>query len=76
MKEGNIYKNEQGRFQFERDNHCYWTCGDKMTIYEAETDTWLNGRVEHGRKDYYWTNDEIDIPLRNGLRVRVAEDWR
>lgn len=72
MRQGKIYKNIGGRYQLENDSY-YWTCGDAMIIYDATEGKWMDGRVEHGDLDYYWTNDEYEIPLYNGLEVRVKD---
>ena len=72
MKQGRIYKNEWGRFQLENDS-CYWTCGDRMQIYDDEERVWVEGRVEHGESSYYWTNDEYDIALFNGMEGRSMQ---
>lgn len=72
MRQGKIYKNASGRYQLENDTY-YWTCGDTMTIYDEDEEEWVDGRVEHGNFDYYWTNNDYDIPLYNGLEVRILE---
>ncbi|MGL5381795.1 DUF5348 domain-containing protein [Clostridium sp.] len=72
MRQGKIYKNEQGRYQLENDSY-YWTCGDSMLVYDEDEEQWLNGRVEYGDRDYYWTNDDYDVPLYNGLEVRLED---
>ena len=72
MRQGKVYKNEQGRFQLENDSW-YWTSGDVMQIYDEELKQWLDGRVEHNGDDYYWTDDECFIHLYNGMMVRVED---
>lgn len=72
MRQGKIYKNPHGRYQLENDSY-YWTSGDAMTIYDTDLEQWLDGRVEHGDIDYYWTNDKETICLHNGTEVRIAD---
>lgn len=62
MHQGNIYRNEQGRFAL--DDGYYWTCGDAMELfYDNE---WLKGRIEYST-DYYFTDDDCIIYLANGM---------
>lgn len=42
-----------------------------MQIYDELQGEWIEGRVEHGARDYYWTNDDFDMELYKGLMVRV-----
>lgn len=72
MRQGRIYKNDQGRYQLENDSW-YWTCGDAMQVYDEELGQWIDGRVEHGDFDYYWTNDKDTVCLCNGMMVRVED---
>lgn len=70
MKEGKLYKNSSGRYQLKGDS-LYFTCGDTMQTYNEDEGKWIRGRVEHGDFDYYWTNDDYDIPLQEGMLVRA-----
>lgn len=72
MREGKIYKNTSERYQLENDTY-YWTSGDSMTVYDTDINQWLDGRVEYGDMDYYWTNDVDTMALYNGLEVRIED---
>lgn len=72
MRQGRLYKNTSGRYQLENDTY-YWTSGDAMQVYDNDLGEWLQGRVEYGDIDYYWTNDKDTKCLFNGMIVRIDD---
>lgn len=49
MKEGTIFKNQEGRFAI--DNYTYFTCGSVLEI--KINGTWIKTRIEADNGEYY-----------------------
>ena len=62
------YKNNRGRYELE--NGTELTCGHCIKYLETELGVWVEGRVEHNGKDYYFFNPNgKHLPLYDGVEV-------
>ena len=71
MKEGMLFRNEQGYFAL--DDQTYWAGGEDITIFEEDEQEWLEGKVEEDEfGEYYFTDGFLVVYLYEGLPVRAS----
>ncbi len=51
-----FYKNKNYRYESE-DRNVELTCGFPVKYYYEELGVWIEGRIEHNGKDYYFYNN-------------------
>lgn len=70
MKEGMLFRNEQGYFALDKET--YWAGGEDITIFEEDDQEWLDGKVEEDEfGEYYFTDGFLVVYLYEGLPVRT-----
>ena len=76
MKIGYLKLRLDGRYEMVNENNnyiTYFTCGDKLELWDCDKEKWLIGVVEHKYNvGYYLLLDNgKGIELYNGAKVRV-----
>lgn len=65
-----FYKNDMGRYESE-DGKVYFSSGHPVKYYHSELGIWLEGRIEHNGKDYYFFNPNgSHLPLYEGVELQ------
>ncbi|WP_300381216.1 DUF5348 domain-containing protein [Clostridium sp.] len=65
-----FYKNKSGRYEAQ-DRSTYFTSGQPVKYLEVNLDIWIDGRIEHNGKDYYFiSNSGKKISLYDGVILK------
>lgn len=69
-----FYKNKNNRYVSE-DGGFELTCGFTIKYYHQELGVWIDGRIEHNGKDYYFYNNEGEnLNLYNGVILKYLRN--
>ncbi|MDU7215215.1 MAG: DUF5348 domain-containing protein [Clostridium paraputrificum] len=69
-----FYKNKNYRYESE-DRKFELTCDFPVKYYYEEFEVWIEGRIEHNGKDYYfYNNNGKNLNLSDGVMLEVLSN--